>query len=75
MIGYNLQMSYLQDFVLNTNKDFLHVSLSVCLTLWRPNWPKRARLSILLCLTPEYFTLSNARGFYSSMGNPWESMG
>ena len=33
-----------------------------------PLMPKSA-FSILLWLTPEYFTLANARRFYSSIGN------
>ena len=53
----------------------ISASFSRYLTHWQPNRPKPARLSILLCLSPEYFTLSNARRFYLSMGNPWESMG
>ena len=30
--------------------------------------PMRPTFSILLCLTPDYFILSNARRFYSSSG-------
>ena len=32
----------------------------------------RPTLQILLCLTPEDFTLSNARRFYSSIGDPYD---
>ena len=44
-------------------------------TLSPLNRPQPAILSILLCLTPDYFTLPNARRFFSSMGSPQESMG
>ena len=36
------------------------------LTLWRPNRPKQARLSILLCLTPDDFTRQ-----WGTRGSQW----
>ena len=35
----------------------------------------KSHLKILLCLTPEDFSLSNARRFYSSKGDPLELTG
>ena len=42
-------------FLLRTTDDVISFNTKT-LTLWRPNRPKPARLSILLCLTPDNFT-------------------
>ena len=62
---WHLTMTFLCKYLQFLQLPFSHL-MTIILTHWHPNQPKLARLGILL---------SNARRFYSSMGNPWESMG
>jgi hypothetical protein len=52
----------------------LTLSSRCSLTHWVTLHPDAPYFIILLCLTPDYFTLSNARRFYSSRGERWHWM-